>query len=54
MHNSHNDLDLITLNVDGINMSDAYSKKVVLGMIAQCHSETDIVNCILPYMRGNQ
>ena len=27
-----------------------YSKKVVLGMLAQCHSETDIVNYILPYI----
>ena len=25
-----------------------YSRKVVLGMIDQCHSETDIVNYILP------
>ena len=27
-----------------------YSRKVVLGMIDQCHSETDIVNYILPYI----
>ena len=27
-----------------------YSRKVVLGMIDQCRSETDIVNYILPYM----
>ena len=27
-----------------------YSRKFVLGMIDQCHSETDIVNYILPYI----
>ena len=27
-----------------------YSRKVVLGMIDQGHSETDIVNYILPYI----
>ena len=27
-----------------------YSRKVVLGMIDLCHSETDIVNYILPYI----
>ena len=26
-----------------------YSRKVVLGMMDQCHLETDIVNYILPY-----
>ena len=27
-----------------------YSRKVVLGKIDQCHSETDIVNYIFPYI----
>ena len=27
-----------------------YSRKVVLGMIDQCHSGNDIVNYILPYI----
>ena len=27
-----------------------YSRKVVLGILDQCHSETDIVNYILPYI----
>ena len=31
-------------------LNTIYSRKVVLGMIDQCHSETDIVNYILPYI----
>ena len=31
-------------------LKSIYSKKGVLGMIDQCHSETDIVNYILPYV----
>ena len=27
-----------------------YARKVVLGMIDQCHAETDVVNYILPYI----
>ena len=33
-----------------LNLKTVYSRKVVLGMIDQCHSETDIVNYILPYI----
>ena len=31
-------------------LKTVYASKVVLGMIDQCHSETDIVNYILPYI----
>ena len=36
----------MSLNPNTINQNS----KVVLGMIDQCHSETDIVNYILPYI----